>query len=282
MFRFQIGVSFSRCSTSQYVIHPQNEAENVQETTETLIVGALLLGLILLLGLLGSIGSGGGGRSSRGVSIGVGDAVLELLNLGPADLGLDSDGKDLLVGVDERVHDGGQGGEVESQRDGGDGSDGLGEGLEELFLADVEDLGREALTLVVDLGNTHTVGEGRDVEHVEQGSLGGTDLVASLNELQVGGNLNSTTGNLGGDTESLEERGLTGLHAGVASGDPDVGGSDGTSTSGSSDTVDENLVTDLLEVAVGEDETDVATDVGEETLVLGVVVDETLEGTTNL
>jgi hypothetical protein len=44
----------------------------------------------------------------------------------------------------------------------------------------------------------------------------------------------------------------------VSSRDEDIEGSEGTGTSGSSDTVGENLVTGLLEVAVGENETDVA------------------------
>lgn len=80
-----------------------------------------------------------------------------------------------------------------------------------------------------------------------------TCLAASLNELEVAGDFNGTTGNLGGDTESLEERGLSGFHTSVASGDPDVSGSDGTSPGGGSDTVGQNLVTDVLQVAVGED-----------------------------
>jgi hypothetical protein len=52
----------------------------------------------------------------------------------------------------------------------------------------------------------------RDVQQVEEGSLRGTDLVSSLNELEVSGNFNGTTSNLGGDTESLEEGGLSGFH----------------------------------------------------------------------
>jgi hypothetical protein len=44
----------------------------------------------------------------------------------------------------------------------------------------------------------------------------------------------------------------------VSGGDHDIEGSHGTSTSGSSDTVGEDLVTDLLEVGVGEDEANVA------------------------
>lgn len=259
------------------------ERVHIQKTAEALLI-LLLLGLILLLLLSrgGSTTSSGSGGSSRGVSIGVGDAVLELLNLGPADPGHDGNSKNLLVAVDNRVEDGRQGREVQGQRDSGNGGDSRRQGLEELLLTNVENAGGEGLALVVDLRDTHTVGEGRDVEHVEQGSLGGTDLGAGLNELEISGDFNGTTGNLGGDTESLEERGLSGLHSGVSSRDPDVGGGESTSTGGSSDLVGEDNVTNLLEVLVGENETDVTLDVGKETLVLGGVGDEGLQSTANL
>jgi hypothetical protein len=256
---------------------------HIQKTTETLII-LLLLGLVLLLLLSGGISSasGGSGRSGRGVSIGVGNAVLELLNLGPADLGADGNSENLLVAVDNRVEDGRQGGEVQSQRDGGNGVDSRRQSLEELLLTNVEDAGGEALTLVVDLRNAHSVGERRDVEHVQESGLGGTDLGAGLNELEISGDFNGTTGNLGGDTEGLEERGLSGLHTGVSGRDVDIGGSESTGTSRSSDLVGEDNVTNLLEVLVGEDETDVTLDMGKETLVLGGVGDEGLQSSANL
>lgn len=257
---------------------------HIQETTEALIV--LLLGVILLLlnssGLSGTAGSGTGSRGGRGVGVGVGNAVLELLNLGPGNLGLHGDSQDVLVRVDKRVHDGGKGGEVDSQGDGGNSGNGRGQSLEELLLTNVENAGREGLALVVNLGDAHTVGEGRDVQHVEQGSLGGADLGASLNELEIGGDFNGTTGDLGGDTEGLEERGLAGLHTSVSSGNPDVGGSESTSTGGGGDLVGEDDVSDVLEVVVGENETDVALDERQETLVLGGVGNEGLQGSANL
>jgi hypothetical protein len=216
----------------------------------------------------------------------------------PLVVDLDGDRDGVLVGVDQRVHDRGEGGVVDSQGDGGNGGDGAGEGLEELALLNVEDAGIEGLALVVDLSNAHTVGEGRDVQHVEQGGLGGTDLGAGLNELQIGGDFNGTTGDLGGDTESLEERGLAGLHTSVSSGDEDIERSDGTGTGRGGDAVDENLLTGLLKVGVGEDETNVAwerialvrrimdrgackltLDVRKETLVLRGISDEALERT---
>jgi hypothetical protein len=241
----------------------------VKQASESFITGLLLL--LLLLGL------GCGGSCVR-----VGDAVLQLLYLGPAVLGLNSNGQDLLVAVDDGVDDGRQGGEVGSQRDGRDGGDGAGESLEQLGLLNVQDAGGERVAIVIHLANAHTVGEGRDVEHVEEGGLGGSDFGAGLDELQVGRDFNGTTSNLGGDTESLEERGLSGLHSGVTSGDVDVRGGDGTGTSGRSDLVGKNLLTDILQVGVGEDEANIALDVGKEALVLGVVADEALDGTTNL
>lgn len=221
----------------------------------------------------------------------------------PLVVDLDGSRDDVLVGVDQRVHDRRKGGVVDSQGNGGNGGDGAGEGLEELALLNVEDAGIEGLALVVDLSNTHTVGEGRDVQHVEQGGLGGTDLGAGLDELEISGDFNGTTGDLGGNTESLEERGLSGLHTSVTSGDEDVGGGNGTGTGRGSDAVGENLLTGVLKVGVGEDETNVTCrrsvsvariscvcaiapvackltlDVRKETLVLGGLADEALEST---
>jgi len=191
------------------------DANTLVEQTEAHVIVLRLLLLLFLGLLLGSrlVGGGSGGRASRrSVLVGVGDAVLELRDLVPLEVGLDGDSEYLLVGVDDGVHDGRQRGEVGSQRDTGDGGDGAAEGLEELGLLDVQDGGIEGLAVVVDLGDTHAVGEGRDVQQVEKGGLGGTDLVTSLDELQIGSNFDGTTGNLGGDTESLEERGLSGLH----------------------------------------------------------------------
>jgi hypothetical protein len=47
----------------------------------------------------------------------------------------------------------------------------------------------------------------------------------------------------------------------VSGGDVDIEGSQGTSTGGGGDTVGEDLVTDLLEVGIGEDEADVACEI---------------------
>lgn len=280
-----LGATFSFVG-SRYLPKLDTWTSSLVEQTEAHV---LVFGLFLLLflgGLLWCLGStarsGGGNWSGRSVVLWVLDAVLELGDGLPLVLGLESDGDDVLVAVDKRVHDRWQGWVVEGEGDGRDRGDGGAEGLEELGLLDVENAHIEGLTLVVDLGNTHTVREGRDVQHVEQGSLGGTDLAAGLDELEIGGNFNGTTGDLGWDTESLEERSLSGLHTGVSSWNVDIGRGDGTSTGWSSDTVGENLLTGGLEVGVGEDKTDVALDVWEKTFVLGRVGHEGLERTADL
>jgi hypothetical protein len=216
-------------------------------------------------------------------------------------LDVESNSNEVLVGVDERVGDRGKGGVVGGERDASNGLDSTHESLDEVLLVDVQDGSVEALTLVVDLRDGHTVGERGDVEHVQQGSLGRSDLSTGLNELQVGGNFNGTTSDLGGDTEGLEERGLSGLHTGVSSGNKDIGRSDGTGTSRGSDNVGQDDVPDLLKVVVGENETDVAwtmsvrdwqdrrdvmttertLDVGKETLVLGEVGAQDADSATN-
>jgi len=170
----------------------------------------------------------------------------------------DGGGNDLLVRVDDRVHNRWEGWEVDGQGDGGNGVDARAESFEELALLNVQNIRCESLTLVVDLSNAHTVREGRDVQHVEKGGLRWTDTGTSLTDLDVGGDFNGTTGNLGWDTKSLEERGLSWFHTSVSSWNVDIARSDGTSTGWSSDTVGENLLTSGLEVGVGENETDVA------------------------
>lgn len=167
--------------------------------------------------------------------------------------------------------DGGNGGVADLEGDGGNVLDTSNELGNKSILLNVEDRGVEDGAVVVDLDDSQTVGEGRDVQHVQESSLGSTDTEADLDQMDIVDDLNGTTGNLGGDTQSLEERGLTGLHTSVTGGDEHINGGEGTSLGGGLDTVGEDLVTDGLQVAVGEDETDVAADGRHELLVVGVL-----------
>jgi hypothetical protein len=193
------------------------------------------------------------------------------------EVGGDRDGEQVLVRVDNRVHDGREGGDTGSERDGGNGLGTGEETVEKGLLLNVEDLGTENGTVVVDLGDGHTVSERRDVQHVQKGSLGRTDSVTGGNDLNVGNDFNRTSSNLGWDTKGLEERGLSGFHTSVTTGDVDIVGGNGTSSGGSGDLVGDDDFSDLLQVLVGEDETDVSLDVGEELLELGVFREDNSE-----
>jgi len=186
------------------------------------------------------------------------------------EVGGDRDSEQVLVRVDERVHDGRQGGDTGSERDRGNGLGSRKESVEQGLLLNVENLGREDGTVVVNLGDGHTVGEGRDVEHVQQSSFGSTDSTTGLNDLDIGDDFNSTSSNLGWDTKSLEERGLSGFHTGVSTWYPNIVGGNGTSSSGGSDDVGNNDFSDILQITGSEDETDVSLDVREELFELGV------------
>lgn len=168
------------------------------------------------------------------------------------------------------MHDGRQGGDTGSERDSGNGLGSREESIEQSLLLNVEDLGREDGTVVVDLSDGHTVSERRDVEHVQQSSFGSTDSTTGLDDLDIGNDFNGTSSNFGWNTKSLEERGLSGFHTGVSTWDPNVVGGNGTSSSGGSDDVGNNDFSDILQITGSEDETDVSLDVGEELLELGV------------
>lgn len=196
-------------------------------------------------------------------------------------LGGNGNGQQVLVRVDDRVGDRSDGGVTDLEGDGGNVLDTGNEVTDESILLNVQDGGVENGALVVNLDNGQTVGEGRDVQHVQESSLGSSDTEVLLDQMDIVDDLNGTTGNLGGDTQSLEERGLAGLHTGVTGRDEHINGSQSTSLGGGLDTVGENLVTDGLQVRVGEDETDVAADRGHKLLVVGVLGLEDTDGTTN-
>ena len=171
------------------------------------------------------------------------------------------------------------GGVVKSQGDSGNGLDTGQEAVNEFLLVNVKDIRREDVALVEDLDNSHTVGERRDVEHVEEGGLRASDTGSGSDDLDIGHNFNSTTGNLGGNTEGLEERGLSGFHSSVAGRDGDILGREGTCTGRGSDLVGHDDFTDILEVVRGEDESNVTLDERQQALVLGVLGKDGAEST---
>ena len=97
----------------------------------------------------------------------------------------------------------------------------------------------------------------------------------------LGNDFDGTSCNLGGNTKSLEEGRFTRFHSSVSSWDEDVVGGEGTGSGRCSDLVGEDEVSNVLQVTLGEDETNVALDMGKELLELRVVGQSTSKGTSD-
>lgn len=87
-----------------------------------------------------------------------------------------------------------------------------------------------------------------------------------------------TLGNLGGDGESLEERGLLRTQTGIVGRDDDGQRGDGTRTSRGTHFVLQQLVTDINKVSAGEHEANIALDVRQQFLKSWVGFQVVLDG----
>merc|ERR1719326_2818819 len=157
---------------------------SVEETKAHVII---LLGL--RLGLLGSSSSWSSFGSSRGGSscelAGVGQELLQGLRLLEGDVRDGGHGEEVLHAVDDAVGDRGDGRVVDGETHGGNiGHSGHELGLD-VIIRDVQDLGVEDGAVFVDLLDEETIGEGRNLQHVEKGGLGGANLVPSLDDRNV-------------------------------------------------------------------------------------------------
>ncbi|GMT02931.1 hypothetical protein PENTCL1PPCAC_25105, partial [Pristionchus entomophagus] len=244
----------------------RQESSDLVEETEAHVVVGLLLGLFLLgCGGSGSSSSSCGG-SGHGECAGVGEEGLDLLGLLEGDVGDGRDSEHVLETAGDGVGNGGSRGVLDGKRHGGDVTDSLEEARAELRGGEVEDLRGIDRSVVIDLEDNQAVRERSDPQHVEEGSLGSSDLVASGDEMNIVQDLDGSSRDLGGDLESLEERGLLGAHAGVLGRKHDIAGSDGSSLGGGTLEILEKLVANLGQVLLGEDESDVLDDVREELL----------------
>jgi hypothetical protein len=80
---------------------------------------------------------------------------------------------------------------------------------------------------------------------------------------------------------TLKEGGLRGVKTSVNGRDEHVQGGNGTGTSGGSDPVCRDFLSDFLQFLVCEDEADVSLDVGQQTFVIGEFVEKPTDRTTN-
>jgi len=82
--------------------------------------------------------------------------------------------------------------------------------------------------------------------------------------VRVVDHLNLSTGNLGGNLQGLEETGLTGIATGGTLGNDNIVGGSGTDLGGGGAGVGLQDFTDLAEIAIGEDKSDVSTAASDE------------------
>lgn len=126
--------------------------------------------------------------------------------------------------------------------------------------------------------NDKTISEGRNVQHVQEGGFGGSDLVSRLDKLDVVQDFNRTLGDLGWDSQSLEERGLLGSEGRVLGGNCDVQWSDGSGLGRSGNLVFLDDLTHIVQLSLGEDEAYVAPDVWQQLLEVGVLLEVSPDG----
>merc|ERR1719216_13465 len=176
---------------SQHVIWflESRKTSSVKQTESHVII---LLGLWLrLLGCSGSgssLSSSGGGSSSE--LAGVSQELLQSLSLLEGDVRHSGHGEKILHAVDDAVGNRGNcwvvDGEANSSNIGNTGH----EPVLYVIVSDVQDLGVEDRSVVIDLLDEEPVGEGRDLQHVQESGLGGSHPVSHSDDGHVLDDLN--------------------------------------------------------------------------------------------
>ncbi|KAF0744734.1 hypothetical protein Ae201684_001189 [Aphanomyces euteiches] len=207
----------------------------------------------------GSTTSRGSRASSSGESRRISQVSLERIGLFEREVfQFDGNGDQRLEGVGQRVRDRGQSRETQSQREGSNVAETTSELFDQVFFGQVQDSRVEDGTVVVDGLDDQTVRERTDVQLLEQHGFGVTDLFTLLGQQDIGHDFNLTLLNLGTDLQSLEKGGLTGVATSRTSRAPHIDRGNSTDTSRGRDLVGFQSFTDLVQVFVGEDETNIA------------------------
>lgn len=231
-------MSTTSSSTFSSTIHKINKT-SILRNILTNWLGSFLLALSG-----GSSGSTTGG-GSRG--------VFEELELKTS---LQSNGGNALDSVLDHVRNGQSVGVSDGQRDGSEVVGSASEFAEEGFGVNVEDIGSEDCTIIVDEQDFHTESKRLDIQLLQDSSFGVTDLLSLFADLEFLDDFDLTLLNLGGDIQSVEERDLRGVKTSGARWDDDFEGSEGTDLSRGGDLVafDEGLK--FMDGGIREDEAD--------------------------
>jgi len=172
------------------------------------------------------------------------------------DASFQSSSGELLETVDDHVRNGEDIGLTDSERNGSNVVSSLSDLSEQCFRVKVENFRGEDATVVVDVEDFHTEGEGLNIQLLQNGSFGVTDLLTFLAHSEFLGNFDLTLLNLGGDVKGVEEGNLGGIQTSWARWDDDFDGSESTDLSWGRDSVAFNHGLKLMDWGVGEDETD--------------------------
>jgi len=226
----------------------------------------------------GNWGGSGGSRGSNGIGLRVLNTLLQSLSLLENVVGSEGNGNEVLVGVQDDVREGREGWVVKTEGEGGNVGNSSGEGLEEILWGGREELGVVDNTFVIDVGQLQSIGEWTKVKHLHEGGLGRTDTLTFLAEMDISQDFDATSGNLGGNVEGGEERGLGWLEGGDLLWDDNVLRSEDSSLGLGRNTGLQKLLTERGAVFLGENESDVVLDGREDGFPLWVVDQLVLDG----
>ena len=166
---------------------------------------------------------------------------------------LKRNGSDVSESVSDDERNSGLDGVSGTEGKSSDVLDSLFEAGEEIGGVKVENGLGEDVSVVVDLGNLHTVFEGLEVELLEKGGLGSLDLLSLGADLEILGDFDLALHDLGGNVEGVEEVDLGGIKSGGACGAGEVDGRGDSNSGLSGHLVGLDLEPELVDGGVAED-----------------------------
>lgn len=178
--------------------------------------------------------------------------------------GFEGEGSDVLESVADDQRNGGLNGVSSSEGEGSDVLDSLLKLGDKIAGIKVEDGLGEDGSVIIDLGDLHTVLEGLDVKLLEEGSFGSLDLLSLGADLEVFGDFDLSLDDLGGDVECVEEVDLGGIETSGTSRGGEIDGGDDSDSGFSGHLVGFDLDSELMDGGIAEDDCHLFLDEGGE------------------
>lgn len=169
---------------------------------------------------------------------------------------LQSNGSNVLETVLDHMRNRQSVGVSDGQRDGSKLVGSVSEFGEEGFSVNVEDIGGEDCTIVINEQDFHTESERLDIQLRQDSSFGVSDFLSLFEDLEFLDDFDLTLLNLGGDIQSVEERDLRGVKTSGAWWDDDFEGREGSDLSRGGDLVTFDDGLKVTDGGIREDEAD--------------------------